>query len=104
MTMSSPARSEFRGFKAEGSGNIEQIAWFPGPPKTAARNDAPVFTGIPDVGTLGVNFRNGATYTYTDVPLEVYLQLLAASSVGQAFDRLIKKAAFKYQRVFPAGE
>ncbi|MFO7190295.1 MAG: KTSC domain-containing protein [Pseudomonadota bacterium] len=36
-------------------------------------------------GTLAVQFTNGRLYHYSDVPPEVYAEMLAASSVGKYF-------------------
>lgn len=80
--MKAPARTEFRGFKVAGH-NIRKVVWFP---------EAPL-------GTLAVEFSGGATYTYAGVPVEVYLALRDAPSVGGTFDAIVKKAGYAFQRV-----
>lgn len=56
-------------------------------------------------GTLYIAFKSGDVYSYDEVPLEVYEQLAAAESVGQAFHKLIKNV-FNHSKVeydpFPA--
>lgn len=55
--------------------------------------------------TLEVQFRptpsakDGAIYTYTDVPPEVHAELLAAPSIGKCFHRAVKHGGFKYSKV-----
>lgn len=46
---------------------------------------------------LTVEFKNGGTYNYYDVPQAVYDQLNAADSKGQFLARSIK-GAFRYAR------
>lgn len=43
---------------------------------------------------LGIEFKSGAMFSYEDVPMDVYSGLVGASSVGQYFDRVIKKSGF----------
>lgn len=50
-------------------------------------------------GTLEVAFRNGSVYQYYGVPAEVHSGLMAASSLGQYFDRVIKKGGYGYRRI-----
>jgi hypothetical protein len=68
-------------------------------------------TGEP-LGILTVQFRNGRTYRYFDVPENNYAILLeeaevsgrstsenGQASVGRLFTRLIRQAGFKYEEV-----
>lgn len=48
-------------------------------------------------GVLGVEFRNGGTYHYFDVPEDVFQQMAAASSKGQFLARSIK-GTYRYSR------
>jgi len=50
---------------------------------------------------LVVRFRGGATYEYEAVPAAVADELLRSKSVGSAFDRLVRKASYKYRKVPP---
>lgn len=43
--------------------------------------------------TMTVDFKNGSRYQYENVTREKYEALLAAPSVGSAFDKEIKKQA-----------
>ncbi len=47
---------------------------------------------------LAVEFKNGGTYNYYDVPQMVYEQMNAASSKGQFLGQNIK-GAYRYARV-----
>lgn len=47
--------------------------------------------------TLEVEFRNGATYHYFDVPELVYRELVSASSHGQYFTQNIR-GTYRYAR------
>lgn len=44
----------------------------------------------PETGTLQVEFHNGATYQYRDVPDHVAAELVSAASVGGYLARNIK--------------
>lgn len=44
----------------------------------------------PDVETLTIEFRDGSTYAYYNVPRPIYRGLTAAGSAGQYFIRQIK--------------
>jgi len=48
---------------------------------------------------LYIAFNSGKTYSYTDVPYELYEGLLAADSVGQYFHANIRNAGFEYAEV-----
>ena len=54
---------------------------------------------------LYIKFKSGDVYSYDEVPIEVYQQLVTAESVGQAFHKLIKNV-FNHNKVgydpFPA--
>ncbi len=41
-------------------------------------------------GTLHIQFKNGALYSYSNVPEYLYLNLISASSVGSFFHLHIK--------------
>jgi hypothetical protein len=47
---------------------------------------------------LTVEFKNGGTYNYYDVPLPVYVQMNAATSKGQYLAQNIKNT-YRYARV-----
>jgi hypothetical protein len=47
--------------------------------------------------TLTVEFKNGGTYQYFDVPETVFEQMMAASSKGQFLAQTIK-GAYRYAR------
>lgn len=49
--------------------------------------------------TLGVRFKGGGEYHYFSVPESVYSGLISASSVGQYFDRYVKRARYRCQQV-----
>lgn len=51
------------------------------------------------LGSLTVEFKSGLTYVYSQVPLEVVEQVISAESVGKAFNELIKKGGYKFQRI-----
>jgi len=48
---------------------------------------------------LEVEFKHGGVYQYFDVPESIYDDLMNASSHGQFFDKNIKKAGYKFQKV-----
>lgn len=50
-------------------------------------------------GRLFAQFGEDIFYAYDNVPAGVVLDILDAESHGQAFDRLVKKGGFRYQRV-----
>lgn len=49
--------------------------------------------------TLVVEFHNGTSYKYTGVPADVLDQVRFGVSAGQAFNRLVKKPGYAYERV-----
>lgn len=48
--------------------------------------------------TLQVEFNNGSTYQYFDVPEEIFNGLLSAESVGQFLNQKVK-GSYRYSRV-----
>lgn len=48
---------------------------------------------------LEIEFNHGGIYQYSDVPVNVYDELMNASSHGQYFDRNIKKAGYEFQKM-----
>jgi hypothetical protein len=48
--------------------------------------------------TLQVEFNNGSTYQYFDVPQAIFDSLLGASSVGQYLNQNVK-GTYRYSRV-----
>ena len=48
---------------------------------------------------LVVVFANGARYSYSNVPNKVWNKLLKAESKGIAFEELIKKGGYEYQKL-----
>ena len=46
---------------------------------------------------LVAQFNNGRVAKYPDVPEQVYLTVIGSSSVGSAFDQLIKKAGYGFE-------
>ncbi|MCO4091463.1 MAG: KTSC domain-containing protein [Sphingorhabdus sp.] len=51
-----------------------------------------------DSQTLQVEFNNGSTYQYFDVPQAIFDDLLGASSVGQYLNQNVK-GTYRYSRV-----
>jgi hypothetical protein len=51
-----------------------------------------------DSQTLQVEFKNGATYQYFDVPQAIFEGLLGAASVGQFLNQQVK-GAYRYSRI-----
>jgi hypothetical protein len=51
-----------------------------------------------DSQTLQVEFNNGSTYQYFDVPQAIFDDLLGASSVGQYLNKIVK-GTYRYSRV-----
>jgi len=51
--------------------------------------------------TLGVRFKNGTEYHYSNVPPSIFDQLLNAASVGRTFNELIKSkpSGYPYRQV-----
>jgi hypothetical protein len=49
--------------------------------------------------TLLVEFKNTTVYEYADVPLDIFDQLIAAESVGQAFHKLVKIGGFIFKKL-----
>lgn len=49
--------------------------------------------------TLEVEFNHGGIYQYSNVPVNVYEELMNASSHGQYFDRNVKKAGYVFQKM-----
>lgn len=47
---------------------------------------------------LQVRFLNGSTYSYSDVPQEIYEELLNAPSKGSFLNRMIK-GVYSYQKI-----
>jgi hypothetical protein len=52
-----------------------------------------------NTATLRIEFLNGTSYDYYDVPSAVYVGLVEAGSKGQYFDKFIKKGSYRYQKV-----
>jgi hypothetical protein len=56
----------------------------------------------PITATLEIEFRSSGVYRYFDVPAAIHDGLMAASaqgaSVGQYFDRNVKKAGFRFSK------
>ena len=48
-----------------------------------------------DSKTLQITFSNGATYTYSDVPLAMYEGLFTADSAGRYVQQFIVKGKYK---------
>lgn len=48
---------------------------------------------------LYVEFKNGGLYRYRNVDLHDILGTVFAPSVGKAFDALVKKGGYEYQKV-----
>lgn len=48
---------------------------------------------------LEIEFNHGGIYQYFDVPVNVYDELMNASSHGQYFDRNIKKTGYEFQKI-----
>lgn len=57
-----------------------------------------------DGSSLTVKFKSGATYTYAEVPSQVFDQLVAANSdpsgsVGRTFHEFVQKGGFETKRL-----
>lgn len=52
----------------------------------------------PESKILFIKFQNQTVYSYSEVPVEIYEQLIAAESVGKFFNANIK-TSFKYEKV-----
>lgn len=50
------------------------------------------------VGNLGVTFQNDSSYIYGNVRLKSFLNVLASSSIGEAFNQYIK-GSYSYKSV-----
>tara|TARA_R100000664_G_scaffold19812_1_gene28988 strand:+ start:730 stop:942 length:213 start_codon:yes stop_codon:yes gene_type:complete len=48
---------------------------------------------------LEVEFVRGGIYQYSDVPPDVYVNVMGADSVGKAFTLLVKSQGYEYRRV-----
>lgn len=48
---------------------------------------------------LEVEFNHGGVYQYSDVPENIYEELMNASSHGQYFDENIKKGGYEFQKM-----
>ena len=48
---------------------------------------------------LCVQFNSGQCYEYTAVPLETFVDLTTAESVGKAFNSLIKTGGFEFKKI-----
>jgi KTSC domain len=48
---------------------------------------------------LEIEFNHGGVYQYFDVPENIYESLMNADSLGQYFDRNIKKAGYEFQKM-----
>lgn len=53
----------------------------------------------PSTSTLEIEFNSGSVYQYDSVPQTIHDGLMQAASHGQYFDRLIKKAGYRYRQV-----
>ena len=51
-----------------------------------------------DKNELHVRFLNGSTYSYSDVPQEIYDELINAPSKGSYLNRMIK-GVYNYQKL-----
>lgn len=50
-------------------------------------------------GKLQVDFLNGTSYVYSDVPRHIYDGLMPAPSKGSYLDQYVKKAGYHYTRI-----
>ena len=53
----------------------------------------------PDSRVLEVEFKRGDVYQYLDVPETVYQRLLRATSVGRAFQAIVKGGGYQFRKV-----
>lgn len=53
----------------------------------------------PDARILEIEFANGEVYRYHDVPIDLHLELMQASSHGEYFAHRIRDAGFDWQKV-----
>jgi len=49
---------------------------------------------------LEIEFCSGSVYQYSNVPQEIYAELMSADSKGGYFEANIKQAGYDYQRVW----
>lgn len=49
---------------------------------------------------LQVEFNNGSIYNYYNVPRVIYSELINAESHGRYLDKHVKKASFRYEKIF----
>tara|TARA_R100001082_G_scaffold109988_1_gene88526 strand:- start:9827 stop:10063 length:237 start_codon:yes stop_codon:yes gene_type:complete len=49
--------------------------------------------------TMEVEFSKGQVYQYFDVPESTYNSLMVAVSIGSAFDELVRRGGFSFEKV-----
>jgi hypothetical protein len=50
-------------------------------------------------GWLTIEFKNGRTYNYYNVPESVYEELKSSPSIGKAFQSLVRAGGYAYEQV-----
>ncbi len=50
-------------------------------------------------GTMFAYFTSGATYRYKAVPFSALVAIMSSDSAGKAFNEVIKKAGYEYEKV-----
>ena len=53
----------------------------------------------PDTQILVAEFPNGGRYEYLGVPMDIWVELCDATSVGSTFSRLVKGGGYMYNRI-----
>ncbi len=48
---------------------------------------------------LTVQFSEDAFFTYSDVPSDIVVDFLFADSIGSAFNSIVKKGGFEFERI-----
>lgn len=87
-------RLETRSFESPDSSNIKRVEW----------TGNPDGEGLEGAGELRVQFVNGGTYRYAQVPIIVFEELRRAESVGQVFHRLVRTGPFEATKLEAAAE
>lgn len=82
-----------------GREDIESLYYDDWMPVTSSNLEAVRYRGTYAKGHLDVKFKNGTVYRYSDVPVDIVVPLLNAKSIGSAFNQLIKKSGFAYEKI-----
>lgn len=53
----------------------------------------------PETKTLVVQFKNGQTYKYHDVPEEVHIGMMHTHTPGKYFHNIVRKGNYKFDKL-----